>query len=152
MDHRAGFLTYLLATGGSILGAVALTTSFGISGYADVALTLGMLIGAVYLVTPADERGEAKRLFGIVALAMGAFMAGSGVGVLAGVGVAPREILDAPAEASRAGLTFKIMAISIGVAACVYTALFAAGWRYAAPQRRREAATDEPADWAKRLF
>lgn len=140
MLTRPGFWAYASATGAAVATSVALASAFGISGRADVALTIACLGGAVYAITPAENRGEAKRLWGMVALALGGLMLGSGVAVMAGMAIAPGMILDAESEAARAAAPSLILAMSSSIAVLGYLGVFRLGWPLVRPAQTAPAA------------
>lgn len=129
-----GFWSYALVTGASVALALALTTSFGIRGHADVAVTIGLLAGAVYLITPAAQRDQAKRLWGMVALALGGLMLSSLVGMLFGVGIAFSAIVEAETKAAQQAAPALVLAASVAVAVVGYLAVFRLGWPLVKPR------------------
>lgn len=148
MLTRPGFWAYAGATGAAVASSLALASAFGVSGRADVALTIALVAAAVYAITPAENRGEAKRLWGMVALALGGLMLGSGVGAMAGTFAAPDMIVGAETESARAAAPSLVLAMSALIAALVYLGVFRLGW----PLVRPAYAPPAPAAWTQRFL
>jgi hypothetical protein len=112
-----------------------LTALAGLSGHADVAAMIALTAGAVYAFTPVAQRGEATRLWGMVALALLASLLAAGIG--AGLTVALGYfMIEAIAEQGLGvGLAPWIALIfATCVRAAVYFAVFAAGWSLVKPR------------------
>lgn len=152
MTQTPGYWTYALATGAAIALELALASLLKIRGHADVALMIGIIAAAVYAVTPAHQRGEAKRLWLMIFLALGAMMLASGLGALWGVAMAPFAFAPAIREgASPHPLTGAlVLGAAVVMAAGAYLALFRAGWPYVKPPEAPAPAA--PASAYKRLF
>jgi hypothetical protein len=115
MENRPGFWIYLAATGAAAM--------------------IALMAGAVYLVTPAPQRGEANRLWGMVALALLASLLAAGIGV--GLAVALGYFMLVALGESGLGVKFApwiALIFATSVRAAVYLAVFAAGWSMVKPR------------------
>lgn len=148
MLTRPGYWAYAGATGAAAASSLALASAFGVRGHADVALTIALMAGAVYAITPAENRGDAKRLWGMVALALGGLILGSGVGAMSGMAAAPDLILGAESESARAAAPSLVLAMSALIAAAAYLGVFRLGW----PLVRPITAAPPPAAWTRRFL
>ncbi|MEJ0059786.1 MAG: hypothetical protein WDM79_09520 [Terricaulis sp.] len=148
MDRAPGFWTCALATGGAIAAQMALAGLFHITGRADVALMIAMIAGAVYLVTPGAQRGDAKRLWGMVLLAFVGLILSSGVGAMLGVSIAFSAIVGAETDAAREAGPSLVLAVAVAAACAAYLGVFRLGWGLVKPPETAPAA----ADWTKRVF
>ncbi len=146
MNDTPGFWAYALGTGAAIGLQLALVSLLQIRGHADVALMIGMIAGAAYLITPAPRRGDAKRLWTMIFLALGAMMLSSALGALWGVAMAPLMI----GAAMRAGEGLDLMpglvlGLTVLMGAGAYLALFRFGWRFVKPPE----CAAPPATWTQ---
>ncbi|NWG54244.1 MAG: hypothetical protein HXY28_11035 [Hydrogenophilaceae bacterium] len=131
----ARYWTYVFATAGAILAEMWLTHALKISGRAEVALMIAALAASVYAATPRAAWGEAKRIWGVAAVAFGALMAASFIGALAGAGMAPSAMLANPGAHG----AFATLGVAMIVAAGAYFWLFWLGYSFIV--RRRAAAS-----------
>lgn len=112
-----------------------LTALVGLSGHADVAATIALMAGAVFAVTPAPQRGEATRLWGMVALALLASLLAAGIGVGLAVGLGYYMIGELGGQGLSLGLApWVALIFATSVRAAVYLAIFAAGWSMVRPR------------------
>ncbi len=135
MENRPGFWLYATATGAVAMLGPWLTAFAGLSGHADVAAMIALMGATVYAVTPAPQRPDAMRLWGMVALALLASLlaAGIGVGLTMALGLSMLEVVGEQGWSVRLTAWIALL-FAVAVHAGVYLAVFAGGWSLVKPR------------------
>ncbi len=130
--------TYVVGTLAAILATRLPVELLHLDGRLDVALTIGALAAVVYGLTPRRHWDQAKRLWGMVFLALVALIAGSFAGTLVGM-MAGFPVMFTAAFSGVGSIGFAVSLIVALVAACIaYFFVFRLGWPLVEPR-------DEPA-------
>jgi hypothetical protein len=134
-----GLKSYVVGTLAAFVLSRAVVELFHLGGRADVALTIACLAAVIYALTPAYQRGQAKRLWGMVFLSIVSLIAGSAAAAVLGMAAGLPSIFTAMAAGEATlGLAFTYCIALVG-GGFVYFAVFRWGWPLVQPR-------DEPAE------
>lgn len=134
MRADPGFLTYAVAAVGGLAAAGSVTGMIGVNGHYDIALSLGIMFGVLYAITPPAQRRDVKRIWGAALLAFAAMFFASAAAMLlsATIGAGALRLAQAPA-APQAQAAAAMGAAGL-IALLVYLAAFRVGWRLVRPR------------------